>query len=130
VVEPVHTCGFFLCQQENFDLATGCPKEFLVPPAVYELSDHDWINLEVIREITNAIKIVQEELEGEQYITGSRVIPLLEGVRARLDSTWSHFEKIESPSGKFVEPRGFGWRIHCCVEVTLLSTNKQHTLSI
>ena len=26
--------------------------------------------------------------------------------------------------------RGFGWRIHCSVEVTELSTNKQHTLSV
>ena len=25
--------------------------------------------------------------------------------------------------------RGFGWRIHCGVEVTESSTNKQHTLS-
>jgi hypothetical protein len=25
------------------------------------------------------------------------------------------------------EPRGFGWRIHCGVEVTVSSTNKQHT---
>jgi hypothetical protein len=28
------------------------------------------------------------------------------------------------------QPRGFGWRIHCGVEVTVLSTNKQHTLSL
>ena len=28
------------------------------------------------------------------------------------------------------QPRGFGWRIHCGVEVTELSTNKQHTLSL
>jgi hypothetical protein len=27
------------------------------------------------------------------------------------------------------QPRGFGWRVHCGVEVTVLSTNKQHTLS-
>jgi hypothetical protein len=78
-------------------------KNVLVPPAVFELSYHNWIDLEMIREITNAIKIVQEELEGEQYITGSRVIPLLEGLRARLDSTRAHFEKSESPSGKFVD---------------------------
>ena len=26
-------------------------------------------------------------------------------------------------------PRGFGWRIHCGVEVNELSTNKQYTLS-
>ena len=79
------------------------PKNSLVPPAVYELSDNDWIDLEVIRKITNAIKIVQEELEGEKCITGSRVIPLLEGVRARLDSTRVQFENRESPSGKFVD---------------------------
>jgi hypothetical protein len=28
------------------------------------------------------------------------------------------------------QPRGFGWRIHCGVEVTVLSTNKQHTPSL
>jgi hypothetical protein len=28
------------------------------------------------------------------------------------------------------QPRGFGWRIHCGVEVTVFSTNKQHTLSL
>jgi hypothetical protein len=27
------------------------------------------------------------------------------------------------------QPRGLGWRIHCGVKVTELSTNKQHTLS-
>jgi hypothetical protein len=27
------------------------------------------------------------------------------------------------------QPHGFDWRIHCGVEVTELSTNKQHTLS-
>jgi hypothetical protein len=26
-----------------------------------------------------------------------------------------------------VQTRGFGWRIHCGVEVTVLSTNKQGT---
>jgi hypothetical protein len=28
------------------------------------------------------------------------------------------------------QPRGFGWRIHCGVEVTVLSTNKHHSLSV
>jgi hypothetical protein len=27
-----------------------------------------------------------------------------------------------------IKPRGFGWRIHCSVEVTVLSTNKQLSL--
>ena len=94
---------FFYANKKTLIWQRDSPKNSLVPPAVYELSDHDWIDLEVIREITTAIKIVQEELEGEKYITGSRVIPLLEGVRARLDSTRAHFENRESPSGKFVD---------------------------
>jgi hypothetical protein len=32
-------------------------------------------------------------------------------------------------SFSFITSRGFGWRIHCGVEVTESSTNKQHTLS-
>ena len=93
----------FYANKKSLIWQRDSPKNSLVPPAVYELSDNDWIDLEVIRKITNAIKIVQEELEGEKYITGSRVIPLLEGVRARLDSTRTHFENRESPSGKFVD---------------------------
>ena len=73
------------------------PRNPLVPSAVYELPDSNWLDLEVIREITGAIKIFPLELEGEQYITGSRVIPLLEGVRARLDSTRMHFGSNTSP---------------------------------
>jgi hypothetical protein len=30
----------------------------------------------------------------------------------------------------FDRSRGFGWRIHCSIEVTELSTNKEHTLSL
>ena len=33
-------------------------------------------------------------------------------------------------SFSFITSRGFGWRIHCGVEVTESSTNKQHTLSL
>ena len=73
------------------------PRNPFVPSEVYELPDSNWLDLEVIREITDAIKIVQLELEGEQYITGSKVIPLLEGVRARLDSTRMHFGSSKSP---------------------------------
>jgi hypothetical protein len=88
VVDPVHAhVDSFYDNKRTLIWQRDFPKNSLVPPAVYEFSDHDWIDLEWIREITNAIKIVQEELEGEQYITGSRVIPLLEGVRALKLST-------------------------------------------
>ena len=30
----------------------------------------------------------------------------------------------------WISSRGFDWRIHCSIEVTELSTNKQHTLTL
>ena len=38
----------------------------------------------------------------------------------------SYYSRIRNPHN---HSRGFGWRIHCGVEVPELSTNKQHTLS-
>ena len=55
----------------------------------------------MIEEITRTIKIVQLELEGEKYITGARVIPLVESVRERLESTRLLFEESEALIGDF-----------------------------
>ena len=97
---------FFYANKKTLIWQRDSPKNSLVPPAVYELSDHDWIDLEWIREITNAIKIVQEELEGEKYITGSRVIPDDDAFyfywREYVRGWIQRFETCESPSGKFV----------------------------
>jgi len=60
------------------------------------------LDLEVIEEITRTIKIVQLELEGEKYITGARVSPLVESVRARLESTRLLFEESEALIGVFM----------------------------
>ena len=56
----------------------------------------------MIEEITRTIKIVQLELEGEKYITGARVSPLVESVRARLESTRLLFEESEALIGVFM----------------------------
>ena len=35
----------------------------------------------IIHEITMAFKVAQEKLEGKKYITGSLVVPIIEGIR-------------------------------------------------
>ena len=49
------------------------PRSDLVPQGVYNLTDADWKDIEIIREITMVFKLAQEKLEGEKYITGSLV---------------------------------------------------------
>ena len=58
------------------------PRFNLVPGDVYNLTDADWKDIEIIREITMAFKLVQEKLEGEKYITSSLVVPIIKGMRS------------------------------------------------
>ena len=63
---------------------------------VYNLSDLDWADIKVLCEIVMAFKLAQETLEGELYITGSRVVATLEKIRADLILTrleWADSEK-------------------------------------
>ena len=60
------------------------PHSDLVAPEVYNLSDLDWADIKVVCEIVMAFKLAQETLEGELYITGSRVVAILEKIRADL----------------------------------------------
>ena len=60
------------------------PHSDLVAPEVYNLSDLDWAYIKVLREIVMLFKLVQETLENELYITGSRVVAILEKIRADL----------------------------------------------
>ena len=53
-----------------------------MPGDVYNLADADWKDIEIIREITMVFKLVQEKLDGEKYITGSLVVPIIEGIRS------------------------------------------------
>jgi len=60
------------------------PHSDLVAPEVYNLSDLDWADIKVLCEIVMAFKLAQETLEGELYITGSRVVAILDKIRADL----------------------------------------------
>jgi hypothetical protein len=75
------------------------PRNPLVLSAVYDLTDNDWLDLQVIQKITGVIKGFQLELEGEKYITCSMVIQLLEAVRVRLDSTLMQCEENVATTG-------------------------------
>jgi len=68
----------------------------LVAPEVYNLSDLDWADIKVVCEIVMEFKLAQETLEGEIYFTGSRVVTILEKIRADFILTrleWANLEK-------------------------------------
>jgi len=72
------------------------PHSDLVTPEVYNLSDLDWAYIKVLCEIVMVFKLEQETLESELYITGSRVVAILEKIRADFILTrleWADSEK-------------------------------------
>ena len=70
------------------------PHSDLVAPEVYNLSDLDWADIKVLCEIVMPFKLAQETLEGELYITGSRVVAILEKIRADLILTRLEWRRI------------------------------------
>jgi hypothetical protein len=58
----------------KMNLPTGCPR----------LSDWDWWVLEVGEEVLRPLMLVMVELEGQKYVTVSRVIPMVEDMRKGL----------------------------------------------
>ena len=72
------------------------PHSDLVAPEVYNLSDLDWAYIKVLCEIVVAFKLAQETLEDEFYSTGSRIVAILEKIRAVFILTrleWADSEK-------------------------------------
>jgi hypothetical protein len=95
----------FCANKDTLIFQRDAPRNPIVPSDVYNLGNNDWMDMGLIQEILCAIQIVQVELEGEKYITGSLVIQLLEGERARLESTRMHFVESEAPTGDcFIHP--------------------------
>jgi len=71
-------------------------KKFDKKSTIFHLSDLDWADIKVVCEIVMAFKLAQENLEGELYITSSRVVAILEKIRAGLILTrleWADSEK-------------------------------------
>ena len=62
------------------------PHSDLAASEVYNLSD-----IKVLCDVVMALKLAQETLEGELYITGSRVVAILQKILTRLE--WTDSEK-------------------------------------
>jgi hypothetical protein len=58
-----------------------------------------------------------------------KAYPDIQGLRSPRTSE-HRFIHIQTHTHHATTSRGFGWHIHCCVEVTESSTNKQHTHSL
>jgi len=56
------------------------PHSDLVAPQVYSLSDLEWADIKILCDIVMAFKLAQETLESEIYITGSRIVAILEKI--------------------------------------------------
>jgi hypothetical protein len=68
-------------------------------------------------------KVNRESQSAGGGITGGSEAERPENVRAH---TYTQTPNTQTPN---TQPRGLGWRIHCGIEVTVLSTNKQLSLS-
>jgi hypothetical protein len=91
----------FLANKEVFIFLRDAPrnaKSNLIPPDVFKLDDYDWGDLEVLKEMLEPFKIAQEKLEGSQYVTSSLVIPVVEEIRCKLQSTLEHYDSDEAPT--------------------------------
>ena len=66
----------FMLNMKTLRYQRDSPHNDLVAPEVYNLSDLDWDDIKVLCEIEMAFKLAQETLEGELYITGSRVVAI------------------------------------------------------
>ena len=71
-------CEGLLDLKDAIDLISGLSGG---PP---RLSALDWWVIEVGREVLNPFMLAQVKLEGEKYVTGSLVIPMVESLRKGL----------------------------------------------
>jgi len=89
----------FWANMETLVFQRDSPKNPLVPADVYNLTEADWRDIEVLRELSSAFKEVQLQLEGEKYITVSLVIPALELVRHHLHTMREAYLAAAAPIG-------------------------------
>jgi len=83
VVVILHPARVLHVEHQDLALSARLPSQ-RIAPEVYNLSDLDWADIKVLSEIVMAIKLAQETMDVELYITGSRVVAILEKIRADL----------------------------------------------
>ena len=86
-------CEGLLDLKDAIDLISGLPGG---PP---RLSALDWWVIEVGREILNPFMLAQVMLEGEKYVTGSLVIPMVESLRKGLLEAQTRVQELSAAVG-------------------------------
>ena len=64
------------------------------------LSDLDWWVIEVGQEVLRPFQVAQVMLEGEKYVTGSLVIPMVEELREGLSNAQERVQSISAAIGE------------------------------
>jgi hypothetical protein len=65
------------------------------------LSQLDWWVMEVGKEVLRPFMMAQVMLEGEKYVTGSLVIPMVEEVRVGLMAAQARVQELSAAIGLF-----------------------------
>jgi len=97
-LEFVFFPGQFL--QQSRDLATHADSgHFLVPADLVFISDPYFGDLECLKEQASTLYVAQLLLEGEMFVTSSRIIPMIEEIRKNFKSTLTNFNTVGAPRG-------------------------------
>jgi len=71
----------------------------LVPADLVFISDSYFGDLECLKEQASALYVAQFLLEGEMFVTSSRVIPMIEEIRENFKSTLANFNTVGALRG-------------------------------
>ena len=80
----------------KMDLPTACPR----------LSELDWWVLQVGEEVLRPLMLAMVELEGQKYVTGSLVIPMVEAIRKGLNEANERLKELSESIGEQVLENG------------------------
>jgi len=68
--------------------------QLLVPADLVFISDSYFSDLECLKEQARTLYVAQFLLEGEMFVTSSRVIPVIEEIRENFKSTLTNFKTV------------------------------------
>ena len=93
-------------------LPSGCPA----------LNDLEWWVLEVGAEVLKPLMLGMVTLEGQRYVTGSLVIPLVESIRKGLHAAGDRLEELGAAIGPQILPNGAEFHME---SILLLGSREQ-----
>jgi hypothetical protein len=73
-----------------------CPKHPNVPSELYNLTDLLIGDLECARQVAQGMMKAKLNIEGQEYLTSSMVIPIIEPVSPEIRATKGHFQNYQN----------------------------------